>query len=92
MKNLILSVITLMAFNSQAHAAGTAQSDELKKIVTHSVASDVDTYLTTLSEQESEAPGKANVTVTTKAEIATDAATRSEGRPKIWDARFFGRR
>jgi hypothetical protein len=84
MKNLILSLVALMAFNSQVHAAGAVQSDELKKIVTQSVASDGDTYLTNLSEQESEASRIANATVAPNLETET--------RPKIWDARFFGRR
>ncbi len=89
MKNLILSSIALMAFNSQVHAAGTAHSDEIKKIVTHSVASDGDTYLTALSEQESEASGLENVTEASKVE--TESKSQACARPKIWDARFFGR-
>ncbi len=90
MKTLILSLVALMAVTSQGYAETTADSEDLKKIVTHSVASDGDAYLTAISEQVSEAPRIENVTVAPKVE--TGSKTQACARPKIWDAEFFGRR
>lgn len=90
MKNLILFLVALAAFNSQARAAGTAQSSQLKKLVTHSSVSRDDTGRSELSEQAFEESKVHDVNLASTAE--TDAKSGTDNRPKIWDVRFFGRR